>query len=67
MVGGNPEPEFEDGSRICARTCSVVSGGANVSSAFSSIFCVATASASPFVAVKVPVVVFYRRRPSTPC
>ena len=66
MVGGTPEPESEDGSKICARTCSVVSGAADNYSEFSSIYSAATASAPPFVAVKVPGVGFLRRRPSTP-
>jgi len=66
-VGGKTEPEFEDGSRICARTCSVISGAADNYSAFSSTFSAAAASALPFLAVKVPVVGFLPRRPSTPC
>jgi len=65
MVGGKTEPEFEDGSRFCARTCSVISRAADNYSEFSSIFSAATASAPPFVAVKVRVVGFLPRRTNT--
>jgi len=54
--GGKTEPELEDGPRFCARSCSVVSGAADNYSELSSIFSAATASAPPFIVVKVPVV-----------
>jgi hypothetical protein len=65
-VGGNPEPEFKNESRICAGACSVVSRAADDCSEPSSIFSAATVCAPLFVAVNVPVVGFLRRRPSTP-
>jgi hypothetical protein len=62
-VDHKTEPEFKDGSRICARTCSLVSRAADNYFEFSSSFS-ATASAPPFVAVKVPGVGFLPRRPN---
>jgi hypothetical protein len=67
MVGGKTEPEFEYRSRICDGAFSVVSRAADNDSELSSSFSAATASAPPFVTVKVPGVGFLRRRPSTLC